>query len=109
MSLIKYAERELKREGNKEVFELLELFSKQGHSGGSASFVLPVFYRLARHMPLSPLTGEDDEWLEVESQPEYMTHQNKRWSELFKDKNGEAYYYDKKGKRKVVTFPYDVK
>ena len=45
--------------------ELLEAFSKQGHSGSSAPYVIAHFERLAKFGLLSPLTGEDDEWMDV--------------------------------------------
>lgn len=47
---------------HKDVLELVEVFSKQGHSGMSSSMVLDMFTRVVRYMPLSPLTGEEDEW-----------------------------------------------
>ena len=41
------------------VMELLEVFSKQGHSGMSAPVCVRYFEKLALLEPLSPLTGED--------------------------------------------------
>jgi len=69
------------------ILELLEVFSKQGHSGSSASYVLGLFNTLASFAPIAPLTGADNEWVEVED----GVYQNKRCSEVFKEE-GEAYW-----------------
>lgn len=68
------------------VMELVKVFSKQEHSGFSANMAIALFERVARFEPLAPLTGEDDEWVEVEP----GVFQNKRCSHVFK-KNGQAY------------------
>lgn len=72
------------------VVELIEVFSRQGHSGFSAPFAISAFERLARFEPLGPLTGEDDEWHEVGP----GVFQNRRCSHVFKQAdrfNGQAY------------------
>lgn len=72
------------------VMELIEKFSEQGHSGMSASIVIDLFNKLANFKPISPLTGEDDEWNEVAE----GVFQNKRYSGVFKQVdrfNGQAY------------------
>lgn len=111
------------------------VFANQGHSGGSASFVIGSMKGLASklfsedelipdsylteitaeirkveneevrykvystlallmdHKPISPLTGDDDEWIEVSD----GLFQNKRCSTVFKDNdvfNGQAYDID---------------
>ncbi len=69
------------------ILELLEVFDNQGHSGFSAPYTARMFHRLAMFKPLTPLTGEDDEWNEVSG-----CFQNKRYSAVFKDsKDGKAY------------------
>lgn len=68
------------------VMKLIDVFSDEGHSGTSASITVNAFERVARFEPLTPLTGEDDEWNEV---TEGML-QNKRCSHVFK-KDGRAY------------------
>lgn len=65
---------------------LVKLFSEQGHSGMSASFIVGIFEKLARFQPLSPLTGDDDEWMEIDN----GLYQNRRCSRVFK-KDGHAY------------------
>lgn len=74
----------------KSVLELMEVFSKQGHSGMSAPLVADLFKKLANYEPLQPITGKDEEWNDIsemmgEKNTEYF--QNKRKSGLFK-KNG---------------------
>jgi hypothetical protein len=102
------------------VMRMLREFAEEGHSGMSAGAAISIFERLARFEPLTPLTGEDDEWGEPY---EYNgTRQNKRCSHVFKDANG--YAYDIEGRifrepsgacytsyesRVPVTFPYTPK
>jgi hypothetical protein len=127
---VKHAKRELvaagynlddKEEGpNKwiveNILELLEVFSKQGHSGFRAPYCISAFSKLANFEPLCPLTGEDSEWNEVG--PDLW--QNNRCSHVFKDsKEGPAYdgegyiFRDQNGScfgssysRKLIEFPY---
>ena len=77
------------------VLELLEVFSKQGHSGSSAGYCIDVFNKLARFEPLSPLTGEDWEWMNVGG----GSFQNIRCGHVFKNNerfNGQPYDIDGK-------------
>ena len=128
-NLVDYAKDELKRIGmidsgeayndlaTKAILDLIELFSSQGHSGFSAPYVINVFSRLAMFKPLSPLTGDDDEWNEVSD----GLFQNKRYSAVFKNKDGVTYnvdgkvftddgevWYTCRDSRVNVTFPYVV-
>ena len=69
-----------------------QVFSKQGHSGHSASMVVDIFKKLASYKPLQPLTGEDSEWVNVEG-PDGNMYQNNRNFAVFKDsKDGKAYF-----------------
>ena len=127
-NLVDYAKNELKRIGmidsgesyndmaSNAILDLIELFSSQGHSGFSATYVINAFNRLARFKPLSPLTGEDDEWIELRN----GLFQNKRYFAVFKE-DGTAYndegrvftddgeiWYTCKDSRVNVTFPYAV-
>jgi len=108
------------REGT---LELLRVFGEQGHSGSSAPFAVNMFERLASWKTLTPLTGSDDEWVEVGE----GVLQNKRASNVFKE-NGKAEwidgivfwewytdeetgekiksYYTGKGSRVAITFPF---
>lgn len=96
------------------VMGLIVLLSEQGHSGASANAVIEMFERLSRFQPLSPLTGEDDEWDDVFE----GVHQNKRCPSVFKDDTGtydiegrifrkpSGACYVGNGSKVYVTFPY---
>ncbi len=75
------------------ILELIEVFSKQGHSGSSAPYVIGMFFKLASFEPITPLTGEDSEWEKVD----FQTFQNIRCSRVFKNINTGA-IYDVQGK-----------
>ena len=126
MSLLTYAEAELNRipkdeDGiqsliNDDILNIIKIFSEQRHSGFSANYAISVLERLLRFKPLSPLTGEDDEWNDTG----YGSFQNKRCSSVFKNKDGRCYdidatavsdnggitWYHSKKFDKEVTFPY---
>lgn len=70
-----------------QVLELLGLFAKHGHSGGSAPYAINMFKTLVSFEPLVPLTGKDWEWTQVNDD----MWQNKRCSHVFKNKDGKAY------------------
>lgn len=141
MSLVQYAEQELNLIGmfegddmngimRKHLLHMVKEFADEGHSGFSASYALQCLQKLLRFKPLSPLTGEDDEWTDVSSISGVPHYQNKRCSSVFKDgKDGQAYdidgkvfwewakdedgkpfksYYTGFESRVPVTFPYTV-
>lgn len=95
MSLVEYAKSELERltkdkDGmqeviNRDILEIVEKFSGQGHSGFSASYALSILERLLRFKPIAPLTGEDDEWAEIHEKNGLTTYQNRRCCSVFKD------------------------
>ena len=102
MSMIEYAKRELDAIGmtedssdemngmmRKHILHMVKEFADEDHSGFSAAYALSILKRLLAYEPLSPLTGADDEWMEVG--PDVW--QNKRASNVFKDKDG-AYWSD---------------
>lgn len=145
-TLYTHAERELdliglKDDGDmngdmrKHILHMIEEFSKEGHSGFSASYAISILSKLMKYEPLSPLTGEDDEWVDVAKQNGSTLYQNNRASHVFKDDNGaydingkvfwewnerpldddeEGYpgtrrfksYYTNRESRMPVTFPY---
>lgn len=99
------------------VMKLIKVFADEGHSGFSAPMAINIFEKVARFEPLTPLTGDESEWMEVGEN----CWQNKRCSHVFKDKEGA---YDIEGKifrepngscyqsfasRVPVTFPYTPK
>lgn len=73
------------------VMELIGVFAKQGHSGMSASMVRELFTKLANYEPLLPITGKDEEWVDVTSFSDGQTFfQNIRNTALFKDGEGKV-------------------
>lgn len=111
MSIIDQAKDELRRanfgeEDSAVMIGILETFFGQWDSGGSVSVVAPVLQRLIAGQPLSPLTGEDDEWVEVGP----SVFQNKRCGSVFKDPrfhDGKlAYDIDAAEPRAAIEFPY---
>lgn len=133
-NLLKHAESELKRMGmgidtqdpmNKlmhdQIIQIVKTFSTQGHSGFSAGYAVGIIEKLLRFEPLSPLTGEHEEWVAVQSEDNVVTYQNKRYSCVFKEgRNGRAYDIEavayrrgkdgttfiKGGQRHYISFPY---
>ena len=125
--MLDYAKRELDRikkdeDGmqeaiNNDILEIVKIFSEQGHSGFSAGYALSVLERLLRFKPITPLTGEDDEWNECSTKG---VMQNKRCSSVFRQAdgtyedidsvivsdNGGITWFTSKRFRKKITFPY---
>lgn len=111
MSIIEQAKAELAainfgEEDSAVMIELLEKFLSTWDSGGAVAAAQPVFNRLLAGKPLSPLTGEDSEWVKCVD----GVFQNKRASSVFKDPrfyDGElAYDIDAAEPRAAITFPY---
>jgi len=97
--MLTWAEEELKRYNfdfyddnmNKAVLEVIKTLVDQGHTNMSASIVITLVDRLWSWKPLTPLTGEEDEWSDI-LDPDGNTRQNKRYSAVFKNKEtGECY------------------
>jgi hypothetical protein len=75
------------------VLELLVVFEKQGHSGFSAMTALAFFDKLAKFEPLTPLTNDPNEWVDVTAYaPEHPLWQNNRNSSCFSTDGGTTYY-----------------
>ena len=105
----------------KDVMDIITLFANQNHSGFSAGYVLNLLDRIMRFKPISPLTGEDDEWEDLSSLG-MEDMQNKRCPSVFKRPDGTAYWVEGKifsndgGKTWYtdsdshvdITFPFDV-
>lgn len=113
-SLVQHAKRELRAAGLFDadadfngdvavhVTSLMEVFTAYGHSGGSAERTLEVFEKLARGMPLTPLTGEDDEW-ETPKGTSGQMMVNTRCYRVFKD---DEMAWDVNNGRVPLSFPY---
>ena len=99
-NIIEHAKRELKLAGyipleqeqeddpnkwiQEDVLALLTLFEGQEHSGMSAPYCIALFKKLASFDILTPLTGKDEEWEQVEE----SLWQNSRYSAVFKGPEG---------------------
>lgn len=108
------------------IIDLVEEFSKGGHSGFSASIARSLFSSLSNYDPITPLTGEDSEWNHIHKDMysgDYDDlYQNNRCSHVFKEvTNGKEYVYDSEAiifkdkdgtcftsadSRREITFPY---
>jgi len=84
----------------KEILALCEAFGKSGQSGGSAPYTASAISRavnkLLLHEPISDITGDECEWVDV-TQIGYDStmYQNNRCSSLFKNGiNSRAHYLD---------------
>lgn len=105
------------------ILKMIEVFADEGHSGFSASYAVSILEKLLKFEPITPLTGNDDEWMDIG----HDTYQNIRCGRVFKRKGEGAYdiegrvFYDEivdeNGKpyksyftcfesRTPVTFPY---
>jgi len=69
----------------KDVTEIIHVFGSHHHSGFSAGIAISLLQCLLKWNPLTALTGEDDEWIEV---AENMW-QNRRCSRVFKERMSE--------------------
>lgn len=102
-------------ETGKAVIELCRVFEGQHHSGLSANVIVNLFWGLVNNLPLTPLTGEDNEWIEISP----GIYQNKRCPSVFKDETGiyqsdyyifkdetGASYISRESRRYIKEFPY---
>lgn len=140
MSLLSHAECELDLIGMKDgsdddmniamrkhILHMIKEFSEEGHSGFSAQYAISILSKLLKYEPLTPLTGDDSEWVDVSEMNGNTLYQNKRCGRVFKDdtgawdiegkvfwdwftdeETGEKYksYYTGKESRVPVEFPY---
>jgi hypothetical protein len=118
MSIISQAKFELEKanigeEESAVLLTILGTFFAQFDSGGAVYATIPILQRLLCGQPLTPLTGEDDEWYEPFADGDAF--QNKRCSSVFKTKfsvphfnlsPGDAYDIDSKKGIEKITFPY---
>lgn len=106
---------------NDDILDIIKLFSSQGHSGFSANYSLNILKRLLDYKPLSAITGDEDEWEQLNYSPD-LAYQNKRCPSLFMDADGKVYnveakvfsddnghtWYNCKESREYVELPYEV-
>lgn len=131
-NLERHAERELSRlmgDGadsddmqrimNKHLLRMVRVFANEGHSGFSAGYAVSMLEKLLRFDPIGPLTGDDDEWMDISDSYGSRCWQNTRCGRVFKGEDGRAYDIDGRvfreasgvcftgqGSRVYVTFPY---
>jgi hypothetical protein len=100
------------------VMELVQTFADQNHSGYSAALVIDLLSKVLAYKPILPLTGSDDEWVDISEESGYPLWQNKRCPSVFKSEDGSA--HDVNGKVFIedgsaytssdsiidITFPY---
>lgn len=106
---------------NDDIMEIVKKFASQGHSGFSAQYALNLVTRLLQYKPITPLTGEDEEWVELDYGDD-LAYQNKRCPQIFKQKDGKIYdvegkvfssdnghsWYTSKDSRVYIEMPYNV-
>lgn len=88
---------------NDDILEIINVFSKQGHSGFSESYAIGMLKRLLEYKPILPLTGDESEWNDCglsDDNDEKVVYQNKRCPAVFKclnkrTGNSESTYIDK--------------
>lgn len=115
-NLIKHAAKELELIGEDPLvvlgyLQMIQIFSKMGHSGGSASVFIPTLNRLLNFKNLAPLTNDPNEWThhtaETWGEPGGVWQSN-RDGEAFSNDGGKTYTllsdrvkaeHDKNGKR----------
>jgi len=78
---------EMNRDMYDHLIHMVEEFAKEGHSGFSANYAINMLNKILRFEPIRPLTGEDDEWIQVSN----TLWQNKRCGRVFKGEDGRAY------------------
>lgn len=84
--------------------QILALFFGAWDSGGAVWAMAPVLQRLVAQKFLTPLTGDDAEWMDVSEYSGEPMWQNRRCSTVFKNSE-RAYDIDAEG-RPSITFPY---
>lgn len=100
------------------VLKIVEAFASGGHSGSSAAYTLAIIKKVLAFEPVTPLTGEDNEWTAL-GYDDDIAFQNKRCPHVFKRADGTAFdtqaivFEDPDGSRctnfdsrRDITFPY---
>lgn len=112
---------------HRQIVETVTAFSNTNIAGFTANVATKLLFQLLRSLPLTPLTGEADEWIDhTEANKGLPLFQNKRYKQVWKNSTEawdlEAYiqwewYTDDAGNqqkkfyvtpesKKVITFPY---
>lgn len=97
-NLLAHAEREMRRahvedDVQPSLLQSIAAFRSYGHSGGSASVVIPMINDLLNFRALTPLTDDPAEWIDhTDISAGDPTFQNMRDSEAFSKDGGKTYY-----------------
>ena len=76
----------------KSVERLVETFAADEHSGGSAHLTLSIFERVVRFQPLTPITSDPSEWMNVSDVSGTPMWQNRRQPSAFSTDGGATWY-----------------
>jgi hypothetical protein len=87
------------------VISIMDVFFQTWDSGGAVAVMMPVLIRLMVGLPLTPLTGKEDEWV-VHDYADDLYAQNKRCGTVFRRRDGTSYALDPAGNRVNIQFPY---
>lgn len=102
--LVEYAHAELQRAGmfdadadyggalGHAVLEVVKVFARQEHSGMSAALSISLLGRLLQFRPLSPISGNPDEWQDVSEASGEPMWQNRRDGTAFSKNGGKSWY-----------------
>ena len=85
------------------VLELLQTFSKQGHSGFSAQLTMELFNKLVKYETLTEITDDPEEWMAVSEDMALGegVWQSRRNPALFSNDGGKNYYSIDDDKREL--------
>lgn len=97
--LMKTVEKPIIGPFEKELIALCDKFGKSGQSGGSAPYTAAALAdavkTLCMQRPVCDITGIDEEWNDItEINGGELLYQNNRYSAIFKEEGGRAYYVD---------------
>lgn len=103
------------REEKDSYLTILDIFFSTWDSGGAVFHAIPILNRLLQGLPLTPLTGEPDEWFQPDPSDMFM-RQNSRCPQAFRTlrdiphlrlKAGDAYYLHNDNRiEKIPSFPW---
>ena len=104
MSLTTHARNELERAGlfdddsdyggmlGDAVLVVVEVFSKQGHSGFSAAMTIDILSKVLSYKVLTPITSDPNEWNDVSGLTGEPMWQSARQPDLFSKDGGKTWY-----------------
>jgi len=96
-NLVNHARRELELIGEEPetidgILRIMQAFADMGHSGGSASVIIPWIHELLQFNNLKPLTDNPDEWQQLNDMGMLDVWQSRRRADAFSTDGGKTYY-----------------